>query len=175
MYRTGVSVLACPCMYVSLKVYVSMFRNHRVGRVLSFFLQSSESRLPHPPCCRRVCHPPFGPGGGDAHSLAGEGWGSPNSDEGIYTVVHYMYKYFRIRTNLSEPRSSPPPTSHQSPPHLAPVPPPPRPSPPPTSLQSPPHLAGRRTSAARVTAISVKCTLSTPCGVAFLRLLHLFG
>ncbi len=30
---------------------------------------------------------PFGSGGGGANSLAGEGIGGPNSDEGIDTVV----------------------------------------------------------------------------------------
>ncbi len=31
--------------------------------------------------------------------LAGEGWGSPNSDEGAYTVVLYtrVYKYFVVK------------------------------------------------------------------------------
>jgi hypothetical protein len=30
-------------------------------------------------------------GGGGAHSLAGEGWGSPYSDEGTHTVVLFIY------------------------------------------------------------------------------------
>ncbi len=37
--------------------------------------------------------PPFGPGG-RAHSLAAKGVGGPNSNEGTYTVVLYIYKYF---------------------------------------------------------------------------------
>ncbi len=50
--------------------------------------------MPPPP-------PPFGPGG-RAHSLAGEGLGSPNSDEGIYTVVLYLYKYFVAAGNPNQ-------------------------------------------------------------------------
>ncbi len=42
---------------------------------------------PDPKPCWRVC-PPFGSGGEGAHS--GEGWGSPNSDEGTYTAVLYI-------------------------------------------------------------------------------------
>ncbi len=56
-------------------------RSHRVGRVLSFFSS-------------RVCPPPLWFRGGGAHSLAGKGWGSPNSNEGTYTVVLYLYAYF---------------------------------------------------------------------------------
>jgi hypothetical protein len=37
--------------------------------------------------------PPLGPGGGHTRLLL-KGWGSPNSKEGTYTVVLYIYKYF---------------------------------------------------------------------------------
>ncbi len=59
------------------------------------FLQSSELGLPQPLTPWRVCPctPPPVMGGG-AHSLAREGWESPNSDEGTYTVVLFIYKYF---------------------------------------------------------------------------------
>jgi hypothetical protein len=36
---------------------------------------------------------------GGAHSLAGEGWGSPNSDEVAYTVVFFIYTYFVAQSN----------------------------------------------------------------------------
>ncbi len=65
---------------------------HRVGRMLSFF--SSRRNWPPTPLAAGECAPqPFGPGGG-AHCLRERGWGSPNSDEGTYTVVLYIYKYF---------------------------------------------------------------------------------
>ncbi len=69
--------------------------NHRVGKVLSFF--SRELELPHPISRWRVCVSPFGPGGGHTR-LRERGWGSPNSDEGTYTVVLYVYKYFVLGT-----------------------------------------------------------------------------
>ncbi len=49
-----------------------VFYVHRVDRVHRLFLQSSDSRLPHPLTRMRVC-PPFGWGGG--HSLGGDGVG----------------------------------------------------------------------------------------------------
>jgi hypothetical protein len=54
------------------------------------FLQSSELTLPHPFTFRRVS-PPFWFRRGRAHSLAGEGVGGPNFDEGTYTVVLHVY------------------------------------------------------------------------------------
>ncbi len=66
---------------------------HRVGRVLSVSqvvgigtpppLQPPASVLPHP----------LVQGGGHTR-LRLKGWGSPNSNEGTYTVVLYIYKYF---------------------------------------------------------------------------------
>jgi hypothetical protein len=41
--------------------------------------------------------PPFGPWGGHTR-LRLRGWGSPNSDEGTYTVVLCICKYFVIKT-----------------------------------------------------------------------------
>ncbi len=56
---------------------------HRVGRVISFFTsrRNWDSPTPHP---QASVPPPLwfrgeGPG---AHSIAGKGWGSPNSDKG---------------------------------------------------------------------------------------------
>jgi hypothetical protein len=46
------------------------------------------------PLAAGECAPtPFGPGGGHTR-LRLKGWGSPNSNEGTYTVVLYIYKYF---------------------------------------------------------------------------------
>ncbi len=73
---------------------IPLYRDHRVGRVLSFFLQSSELGLPHTPPAGE-CAPPLWFGGGGSH------WGSPSSDEGTYTVVLCIYKYFAIVTILS--------------------------------------------------------------------------
>jgi hypothetical protein len=46
-----------------------------------------EQRCPVPPPPSR----PFGSGGGGTQSLAGEGVGGPNSDEGTDTVLLYEY------------------------------------------------------------------------------------
>jgi hypothetical protein len=58
---------------------------HRVGRVLSVS-----------PVVGIGTPPPFGPAvrGGGHTRLRLKGWGSPNSNEGTYTVVLYIYKYF---------------------------------------------------------------------------------
>ncbi len=41
--------------------------------------------------------PPPHPLQGEGHTrLRERGWGSPNSDEGTYTVVLYIYKYFVV-------------------------------------------------------------------------------
>jgi hypothetical protein len=65
---------------------------HRVGRVLSIF--SSRHNLDSPnPSPVGECVPPFWGRG----TLAGDrGWESPNSDEGTYTVVLFMYMYFEV-------------------------------------------------------------------------------
>jgi hypothetical protein len=68
--------------------------DHRVGRVLSFFSsrQKWDSPTPHP---QESVPPPLWLGGGGLHTRWRErGWGSPNSDEGTYTVVLCIYKYF---------------------------------------------------------------------------------
>ncbi len=68
-------------------------------RVLSFSFFSNRRNWDSPPTPQlqaRVClPPPFGWGW-----LAGGGLGSPNSDEGTYTVVLCIYKYF-VPTTLS--------------------------------------------------------------------------
>jgi hypothetical protein len=58
---------------------------HRIDRVPGF-LSSRPNRLPHPLTRKRVLPPPFGSGGG-THSLAGEGAGIANSDEGTDTLA----------------------------------------------------------------------------------------
>ena len=50
---------------------------------------------PTPLAAGECAPPPFGPGG-RADSLAAKGVGSPNSNEGTYTVVLYIYKYFVV-------------------------------------------------------------------------------
>jgi hypothetical protein len=67
--------------------------SHRVGRVLSFISSRRNWDSPHPSPAGE-CGPPFGSGG--RGTLAGErgGWESPNSDEGTYTVVLYIYMLF---------------------------------------------------------------------------------
>ncbi len=47
---------------------------------------------PTPLAAGECAPPPFGPGGHTRLRL--KGWGSPNSNEGTYTVVLYIYKYF---------------------------------------------------------------------------------
>jgi hypothetical protein len=57
---------------------------------------------PTPLAAGECAPPPFGPGG-RAHSFAAKGvghWGSPNSNEGTYTVVLYIYKYFVIAAHV---------------------------------------------------------------------------
>jgi hypothetical protein len=60
-------------------------------------LQSSELAPPALPLTRkRVLPPPLVPGGGGTHSLAGEGAGGPNSEEGtdtllLYSIVESLY------------------------------------------------------------------------------------
>ncbi len=65
---------------------------HRVSRVLSFFSSrlnwDSPTSLAAGECAP---HPFVRGGGGRAHSLAEEGLGSPNSDEGTYIVVFYIH------------------------------------------------------------------------------------
>jgi hypothetical protein len=57
------------------------------------FFKSSELGLPQPITRRRGCPTPPVLGGG-AHSLAREGLGESQSDEGTYTVVLFIYTYF---------------------------------------------------------------------------------
>ncbi len=92
---------------------------HRVGRVLSFFSQSSELGLPHPHLQASGLPRPLVHGGG-AHSLAGEGLGEPQFRRGVihcgtlccYTLrnnvsfcnlLTYNYSYSAKRMHLFTP------------------------------------------------------------------------
>jgi hypothetical protein len=76
-------------VHVSVKVYVSMYQNHRVGRVLSFFFSCRNWDSPTPLAAGECAPHPLVRGGGHTR-LRERGWGSPNSDEGTYTVVLYI-------------------------------------------------------------------------------------
>jgi hypothetical protein len=52
-----------------------------------------DSPSPTPFAAGECAPPPFGTGGGHTR-LRLKGWGSPNSNEGTYTVVLYICKYF---------------------------------------------------------------------------------
>ncbi len=65
------------------------------------FLKLSELGLPQPLTRRRVCPPPrFW---GEGHTW---GWENPNSDEGTYTVVLFIYTYFVMRPHIPVPRDT---------------------------------------------------------------------
>jgi hypothetical protein len=85
----GKSYVGLFLLFENFKIHSTV---HRVGRVL--FLQSSELGLPQPLTCRHTVPPPprFW---GEGHTRWRErGWGSPNSDEGTYTVVLFI-QYIR--------------------------------------------------------------------------------
>jgi hypothetical protein len=74
---------------------------HRVGRVLSFF--SSRRNWDSPtPLSRQASVPPHPMVRGGGGHTRERGWGSPNSDEGTYTVVLFIYEYF-VAISLAEP------------------------------------------------------------------------
>ncbi len=75
---------------------------HRVGRVLSFFSSRRNWDSPTPQPQASVPTHPLVLGGVGAHSLAGKGWGSPNSDKGTFTVVLFIYTYFVIFTFIDQ-------------------------------------------------------------------------
>jgi hypothetical protein len=67
------------------------YKDHRVGRLLSFFSSRRNWDSPNPSPSGECAPPPspFGSGGmGSGHARRRErGWESSNSDEGTYTVV----------------------------------------------------------------------------------------
>ncbi len=72
-----------------------IFRKGTVHTVVSFFSSRRYWDSPNLSPAGECDPPPLVPGGG-AHTLAGErgGWESPNSNEGNYTVVLFIYMYF---------------------------------------------------------------------------------
>jgi hypothetical protein len=86
-------------LYFYLECFITTFMlisfsrhriSHRVGRVLSFFPIRRNCDSPTPLGAGECASPPFGPGGEGYTRLRERGWGSPNSDEGTYTVVLYI-------------------------------------------------------------------------------------
>jgi len=63
---------------------------HRVDRVLSL-ISSRRNWVSPTPSHASECVPPLWFRGGE-HSLGETGWGRPNSDEGTYTEVLYLYR-----------------------------------------------------------------------------------
>ena len=78
---------------VFIKHNVYQGQGLRVGRVLSVSPVVGIGTPPTPLAGGECAPPPCGPGGGHT-CLRLKGWGSPNSNEGTYTVVLYIYKYF---------------------------------------------------------------------------------
>jgi hypothetical protein len=78
---------------------ILVYVQHRVGGVLSFFSRRQKlgprtlgtPPTPHPQAS--VTPPPPPVLGGGAHSLAREGLGSPNAEEGTYNVVLFIHTY----------------------------------------------------------------------------------
>ncbi len=68
-------------------------REHRVGRVLSFFCSRRNWDSPNPYPQASVLPPPVS-GGRGSLAVREREWESPNSDEGTYTVVLFIYTYF---------------------------------------------------------------------------------
>jgi hypothetical protein len=70
-----------------------VYGTHRVGRVLCLFSsrRNWDSPIPSP----AVCPLPPVLGGGHTHWRE-RGWESPNSEEGIGTVVLFIYMYFEM-------------------------------------------------------------------------------
>jgi hypothetical protein len=77
-------------VYESRKCAQAVQGGHRVGRVLSLFSSRQNRDSPnHSPVGECTLSPRFG---GKGHTRWRErGWESPNSDEGTYTVVLFIY------------------------------------------------------------------------------------
>jgi hypothetical protein len=71
--------------------------HHRVRQSAKPFLQSSKLGLPQPLTRKRVSPPPPAWFWGEGHTRWRErGWESPNSDEGTYIVVLFIFTHFVI-------------------------------------------------------------------------------
>jgi hypothetical protein len=95
----------CTSVCVSLLAVVALvpYSSPQSRQSAKLFIQSSELGLPQPLTRRRVC--PLPPVlGGEGHTRLRERcWGSPNSDEGTYTVVLFIYMYIVQLTLCSFP------------------------------------------------------------------------
>jgi hypothetical protein len=75
----------------------SLHRNNScTAYVLKFFSSRRNWDSPNPSPAGECAQPPLVLGGG-AHSRRERGWESPNSDEGTYTVVLFIYMYFVVQ------------------------------------------------------------------------------
>ncbi len=95
-------ILSSPCQSNRCGMASPSF-SHKVGRVLSFF-PSRRHWDSSPPTAAGECvpHPLVG---GRHTRLQERGWGSPNSDEGTYTVVLCMYMYLVPPAKQGQPSS----------------------------------------------------------------------
>jgi hypothetical protein len=76
-------------------LYINIiWTRHSVGRVLSFFSSRRNWTSPTPHRRRVRPLPPLGLWREGTLTIAREGWESPDSDEGTYTVVLFKYVYF---------------------------------------------------------------------------------
>ncbi len=73
--------------------YISNCFTHRVDRLLGFSPVVPVGTPPPLPHSQASVSLPFSSGGGGGRSLAGDGLGGPNSDEGTDTVVLKVYMY----------------------------------------------------------------------------------
>jgi hypothetical protein len=81
------------CLWRPLLFLTSLPQSRQSARP---FLQSLELGLPHPSPAGERALPLVQ--GECTHSLGGEGWGSPNSNEGPDTVVLFVYLYHVLPT-----------------------------------------------------------------------------
>ncbi len=72
---------------------------HREGRVLIFFSSRRNRDSPNPSPAGECAPPPPVLWEGLTR-LRERGWGSPNSDEGTYTVVLFIYTHFVVSTQI---------------------------------------------------------------------------
>ncbi len=80
-------------------------KDERVDKVLGFFFSSSPNWDCPTPSPAGECVPPGSEE--DTHSLAEEGWGVPNSDEGTDTLALYMYFVVKTIVFACSPHSWP--------------------------------------------------------------------
>jgi hypothetical protein len=81
-------------------IYRFQLGGHRVSRVLSFFSSRRNWDSPTPSPAGECALPPLVRGEGHTRWRE-KGWESPNSDEGTYTAVLYLYTLCRGRSLLS--------------------------------------------------------------------------